>query len=329
VLIGGGRTFVAGADIKEFGKITSEKPRGAGLLPLLLKIEDSCKPVIVAIHGAALGGGLELAMAGHYRVAVGSAQVGQPEVKLGLIPGAAGTQRLPRLAGVAKAVEMCTSGTPIKAEDALKFGIVDRIIVGDLLAGAVAFAREVADKPALKTRARGEKLGNTTENAAIFSFARDSVEKKQRGLAAPVAVIDAIEAATKLPFEEGREAEQKLFLECLFFEQSQSLIHIFFSEREISKVPDIPRETPSLTIKSAGVVGAGTMGGGIATVLANAGMPVFLKETDQTALDRGMATIQLNYANSVKRGRFTQQDVDERLSRIKPTLTGTISRMWI
>src|ERR1700739_3199964 len=159
VLIGGGRTFVAGADIKEFGKITSGKARGAELLPLLLKIEDSAKPVIVAIHGTAFGGGMELAMAGHYRVAVAAAQFGQPEVKLGLIPGAAGTQRLPRLAGVAKAVEMCVSGNPINAEEALKLGIVDRIIEGDLLAGALTFAREVAGKPAPKTRQRNEKLG--------------------------------------------------------------------------------------------------------------------------------------------------------------------------
>src|ERR1700747_863006 len=199
VLIGGGRTFVAGADIKEFGKMTSGKPRGAGLLPLLLKIEDSSKPVIVAIHGTAFGGGLELAMAGHYRVALSTAQVGQPEVKLGLIPGAAGTQRLPRLAGVAKAVEMCMGGNPIKAEEALKFGIVDRIIEGDLLAGAVAFAREVADKPAPRTRERHEKLGNAVENALIFSSARETAAKKQRGLLAPVAAIDAVEAATKMP----------------------------------------------------------------------------------------------------------------------------------
>src|ERR1700722_8971136 len=159
VLIGGGRTFVAGADIKEFGKMTSDKPRGAGLLPLLLKIEDSSKPVVVAIHGTAFGGGLELAMAGHYRVAVSGAQVGQPEVKLGLIPGAAGTQRLPRLAGVAKAVEMCTGGNPVKAPDALGAGIVDRLIDGDLLKGALAFAREAAAKPAPKTRERNQKLG--------------------------------------------------------------------------------------------------------------------------------------------------------------------------
>jgi 3-hydroxyacyl-CoA dehydrogenase len=321
VLIGGGRTFVAGADIKEFGKMTSGKPRGAGLLPLLLKMEDSSKPVVVAIHGTALGGGLELAMAGHYRVAVSSAQVGQPEVKLGIIPGAAGTQRLPRLAGIAKALEMCTTGNPLKAEEALKFGIVDRIVEGDLLAGAVAFAREVAGKPAPKTRDRNEKLGKPSDNAPIFSSARETVTKKQRGLLAPVAAIDAIEAATKLSFEEGCQAEQKLFVECLFSEQSKSLIHVFFSEREVSKIPDIPKETTTLLIKSAAVVGAGTMGGGIAMVLANAGFPVLLKEADQAALDRGLATIKSNYANSVKRGRFSQEAADERFHRITPTLS--------
>jgi len=321
VLIGGGRTFIAGADIKEFGKMTSGKPRGEGLLPFLLKIENSSKPVIVAIHGTAFGGGLEVAMACHYRVAVSSAQVGQPEVKLGIIPGAAGTQRLPRLAGVAKAVEMCTTGNPVKAVDALQFGIVDRIIEGDLLPGAIAFAREVAAKPAPKTRERQEKLGNAAENAPIFAAARETVAKKQRGLLAPVAAIEAIEAATKLPFAEGCQVEQALFTECLFSDQSKALIHVFFSEREVSKIPDVPKETPLLPIKSAAVVGAGTMGGGIAMVLANAGIPVTLKDADQAALDRGLATIQSNYANSVKRGRFTPQDADERLKRITPTLS--------
>jgi len=321
VLIGGGRTFVAGADIKEFGKMTSGKSRGPGLLPLLLKIEDSSKPVVMAIHGTAFGGGLELAMAGHYRVVVPSAQVGQPEVKLGLIPGAAGTQRLPRLAGVAKAVEMCVGGNPVKAEEALKSSIVDRIIEGDLLAGAVAFAREAASKPARKTRERNEKLGNAAENAQIFSSARETAAKKQRGLLAPVAAIDAVEAATKLSFEEGCKLEQKLFIECLFSEQSKSLIHVFFSEREVSKVPDVPKETPITPIKSAAVVGAGTMGGGIAMVLANAGIPVILKDADQPALDRGLATIQKNYANSVQRARFSQQVAEERFKRITPTLT--------
>jgi 3-hydroxyacyl-CoA dehydrogenase len=320
VLIGGGRTFVAGADIKEFGKMTSGKSRGPGLLPLLLKIEDSAKPVIVAVHGTAFGGGMELAMAGHYRVAMATAQFGQPEVKLGLIPGAAGTQRLPRLAGVAKAVEMCVSGNPISAEEALKLGIVDRLIEGDLLAGALAFAREVSGKPAPKTRERNEKLGNTAANALIFSAARETVAKKQRGLLAPVSAINAVEAAAKMPFEEGSKFEQKLFMECLFSEQSKSLIHVFFSEREAAKIPDIPKQTNTIPIHSAAVVGAGTMGGGIAMVLANAGIPVLLKEADQAALDRGLATIQSNYANSVKRGRFSPQVAEERLKRITPTL---------
>jgi 3-hydroxyacyl-CoA dehydrogenase len=321
VLIGGGRTFVAGADIKEFGKMTTGKPRGAGLLPFLLKIEDSAKPIVVAIHGTAFGGGLELAMAGHYRVAVASAQVGQPEVKLGLIPGAAGTQRLPRLAGVAKALEMCTTGNPISAADALKFGIVDKIIDGDLLTGAVAFARGAIEKPAPKTRDRNEKLGNAAENAAIFTSARETAAKKARGLKAPQAAIDAIEAATKLPFTEGCQEEQKLFIDCLFSDQSKSLIHVFFSEREVSKIPDVPKDTPLIPIKSAAVIGAGTMGGGIAMVLANAGIPVLLKETEQAALDRGLSTIKSNYENSVKRGRFTAEAAAERFARISPTLT--------
>jgi 3-hydroxyacyl-CoA dehydrogenase len=322
VLIGGGKTFVAGADIKEFGKMTSGKG-GAGLdLPaLLLKIEDSRKPVVMAIHGNAFGGGLELAMSGHYRVAVVAAQVGQPEVKLGLIPGAAGTQRLPRLAGVGKAVEMCADGNPIKAADALSAGIIDRLIDGDLLAGAVAFAREIADKPPCKTRERNDKLGSAEQNAAIFAAARDNARKKQRGMIAPLAAIEAVEAATKLPFDEGCKLERKLFMECLFSDQSKALIHVFFGEREVAKIPDIPKETPLIPVSSAAVVGAGTMGGGIAMVLANAGIPVLLKEADQAALDKGLANIQKNYATSVKRGRFTQAFVDERLKLIQPTLS--------
>jgi 3-hydroxyacyl-CoA dehydrogenase len=322
VLIGGGRTFVAGADIKEFGKLTSGKrPRGAGMLPMLLRIEDCRKPIVMAIHGTAFGGGLELAMAGHYRVAEVRAQVGQPEVKLGIIPGAGGTQRLPRLAGIAAAVEMCAEGKPISAEQALKFGIVDRLIEDDLLTGALAFAREVAGKPVPKTRELKGKLGTVEQNAPIFAGARETARKKQRGLMAPLAAIEAIEAAVNLPFEKGCEVEQKLFAECLFSDQSKALIHVFFGEREVGKIPDIPKETPLIPINSAAVVGAGTMGGGIAMVLANAGIPVLLREADQTALDRGIATIQKNYANSVKRGRLTQQFVDDCLKRIQPTLS--------
>lgn len=322
VVIGGGRTFVAGADIKEFTKMTSGKAKtGPGLLPLLLKIENCSKPVVMAIHGTAFGGGLELAMSGHYRVAAPNAQVGQPEVNLGLIPGAAGTQRLPRLAGVAKAVEMCTDGKPVKAPDALKAGIVDKLIEGDLLQGAVAFAREVAAKPAPKTRERNQKLGTQEQNSPIFAAARETARKKQRNLMAPLAAIDAIEAATKLPFEQGCEVEAQRFIDCLYSDQSKALIHVFFGEREVAKVPDIPKDTATIAVNSAAVVGAGTMGGGIAMVFANAGIPVVLKEADQAALDRGLANIRKNYATSVQRGRFTQEVVDQRLKLIKPTLS--------
>jgi 3-hydroxyacyl-CoA dehydrogenase len=321
VLIGGGRTFIAGADIKEFGKITSGKnPRGPGLLPLLLRIEDS-KPVVMAIHGTAFGGGLELAMAGHYRVAAPYAQLGQPEVKLGIIPGAAGTQRLPRLVGVAKAIEMCADGNAISAREALNFGLVDRLIDADLLGGALAFAREIAGKPAPKTRERNDKLGTPEQNAPLFAAAREKARVKQRGMKSPLAAIDAVEAATKLPFEQGCEVERKLFDECLYSDQSKALIHVFFGEREVAKIPDIPRETAIVPVSTAAVVGAGTMGSGIAMVFANAGIPVLLKDADQPALDRGLATIQKNYASSVKRGRFTQEFVDERLKLIRPTLS--------
>jgi 3-hydroxyacyl-CoA dehydrogenase len=320
VVIGAGRTFVAGADIKEFIKMTSSGARRATLLPLLLHIEDSGKPVVMAIHGNAFGGGLELAMAGHYRLASPSAQVGQPEVKLGIIPGAGGTQRLPRLVGVAKAVEMCAEGMPVPAREAAALGLIDRLIEGDLLAGSVAFAREIADKAAPKTRERMKKLGAAEEAVAIFAAARQAARKKQRGQKAPLAAIDAVEAATKLPFEEGCEAEAKLFTECLFSNQSKALIHVFFGEREVAKIPDVPRETPVIPVNRVAVIGSGTMGGGIAMVFANAGIPVLLKDVDEAALNQGMTKIRKNYAGSVQRGRFTQAFVDERLQLIKPVL---------
>jgi 3-hydroxyacyl-CoA dehydrogenase len=322
VLIGAGKTFVAGADIKEFGQVTSGKMQGGiAFVPMLKRLEDLDKPVVMAIHGTAFGGGLELAMAGHYRVASPDAQVGQPEVKLGIIPGAAGTQRLPRLAGVAKAVEMCAEGNPVKAKEALALGIVDRIVEGDLLKGAVAFAREVAGKPAPKTRDHKDKLGNPEQNAAIFAAAREAAKKKARGVLAPQAAIDAVEAATRLPFDQGVEFERELFTKCLFSDQSKALIHVFFGEREVAKIPDVPKETSVIPVKSAAVVGAGTMGGGIAMNFANAGIPVLLKETDQAALDRGVNTIRKNYENTMKKGRLTQQQMDERMALIRPTLT--------
>ena len=319
VVIGAGSTFIAGADIREFGKMVSgERPR-ISLLPLLLAIEDSPKPVVMAIHGQALGGGLEVAMAGHYRVIAPGAQVGQPEVKLGIIPGAGGTQRLPRLAGVAKAVEMCAFGEPISAPEALALGIADRIIEADLLGGAVAFAREVENRPASKTRERQEKLAGF--DPSVFAAARDTAQKTRRGQRAPLAAIDAVEASPKLPFEEGCRVEARLFNECLYSNQSRALIHAFFGERTVNKIPDIPKNTPLREIRRAAVVGAGTMGGGIAMNYANAGIPVIVKEVSEEALDRGLSTIRKNYANSVAKGRFSQAMMDERMALITPQLT--------
>lgn len=318
VLIGGGRTFIAGADIKEFGKITSGKKVAAiGLAEVCLIIEDSAKPVIMAIHGTALGGGLETAMAGHYRVAVASAQVGQPEVKLGIIPGAAGTQRLPRLAGLPIALDMCVYGAPISATAALDCGIVDDVIMGDLLTGAVAFARDKAGLPFLKTRDRQEKL----EDDGALAAARAKLAKRGRALLAETRAIDAIEAATQLDFTAGCAKEAEYFQECLFSDQSKGMIHSFFGERAVAKIPDLAKETPVLPVKSVAVVGAGTMGAGIAMVYANAGIPVLLKETTAEALERGLATIRRNYASTVQKGRLTEDDMAQRLSRITGTLT--------
>jgi 3-hydroxyacyl-CoA dehydrogenase len=319
VVIGGGRTFIAGADIREFGKVVSgEKPRG-NLHPLLREIEDCPKPVVMAIHGTAFGGGLEVAMAGHYRVIAPTAQVGQPEVKLGIIPGAAGTQRLPRLAGVAKAVEMCAFGEPVSARDAYASGIVDAIIEGDLLRGAAAFARDAAGRPHSKVRERSEKLQGA--DPAIFERARQQAAKTRRGQFAPLAAIDAVEAATKLSFDEGCARESELFDRCLYSTQSKSLIHAFFAERGVSKIPGIPKDSPVYEIRRAAVIGAGTMGGGITMNYANAGIPVIVKETSQEALDRGMAIIRKNYANTVKKGKLSQAAMDQRLALITPQLT--------
>jgi 3-hydroxyacyl-CoA dehydrogenase len=323
VLIGGGRTFIAGADIKEFGKVVRGEKKEGSLLPLLLALEDSPKPVVAALHGSAFGGGLEIAMACAYRVADQAAQVGQPEVKLGIIPGAAGTQRLPRLAGVERAVEMCVSGAPVKAADALAVGIVDQLIEGDLLAGALAFirARLATNTTHPKTRERSDKLGDEATNAAIFAAAREQAKKTARGLTAPFAAIDAVEAATKLPFDEGVQVERKLFEQCLFSDQAKALMHVFFAEREVAKIPGLAPEAKPIEIKQAAIIGAGTMGGGIAMNFANAGVPVLLKETEKAALDRGIATITKNYSNTVKKGRLTEEAMQQRLALITPTLS--------
>jgi len=311
VIIGGGRTFVAGADINEFVEIIG---RGAGrgampvFHPVLFAIEDCTKPVIMAIHGTALGGGLELAMAGHYRVATPDAQVGQPEVKIGLIPGAGGTQRLPRLAGVVKAAEMCAFGEPISARAALEAGIIDCIIEGDLLAGAIEYTKK-AERP------------RRTRDLPVTPADVSEVRKKLRGpLIAPRAALDAVEAAMTLPFEEGIRREGEIFERCLHSDQCKGLIHAFFAERAVAKIPDIPKDTPVYPIRQAAVIGAGTMGGGIAMALANSGIPVRIKEAEQAALDRGLAAIRKNYERSIKSGRLTGAAAEERIARISPQL---------
>jgi 3-hydroxyacyl-CoA dehydrogenase len=324
VIIGGGRTFIAGADIKELELAASGRGSGPPKFhDILARIEDSSKPVIMAIHGTALGGGNEVAMAGHYRVAVPDAQIGQPEVNLGIIPGAEGTQRLPRLVGVAAAVDLCVSGKPIRAPEALKLGLIDRVIEGDLLTGAAAFAREIADKGGAlrKTRELSDKLGSEFVDASIFAAGRDQARKTRRNMIAPLKAVDAIEAAVNLPFDEGCQKEREIFEECIASDQARALIHAFFAERAVSKIPDIPKETAVYNIRQAAIIGAGTMGGGIAMACANAGISVRLKEVEQAALDRGLATIRKNYENSVKKGRFSQEVMDQRMALIHPQLT--------
>ncbi len=325
VLIGAGSTFIAGADIKLFETITTREgslERSRTVHARLRHIEDCPKPLVAAIHGAALGGGLEFAMACQYRVAVRSAKVGQPEVQLGIIPGAGGTQRLPRLAGAAMALEMCTLGQHIPAERALAEGIVDRIIEGDLLAGAIAFALEMAESGVVrKSREEHDKLADRTAAVVACAETRHGIKKIARGAHAPYAVVDAIQAGIERGFDEGSEREMELFADCVLSSESRAMVKLFFAEREIAKIPDVPKDTPAVEIRSAAVVGAGTMGGGIAMNFANAGIPVLLKEVTQEALDRGLATIRRNYESSLAKGRITREFLDRTLGLITPTLT--------
>ncbi len=310
VVIGGGRTFAAGADINEFVRYTS----GQGPWPVFHRwldaIEDSTKPVVMAIHGQAFGAGLELAMAGHYRVIAADAQVGQPEVKIGLIPGAAGTVRLPRLVGVRKAAEMCAFGDPLSAKSALEAGLVDGIIDGFLLGGAIAFARQA--QAVRRTRAL-----SVTPDAGAIAEVRARCKKH---LEAPLAAVEAIEKTSALNFEDGCHAEAEIFRRLMLSDQCKSLIYAFFAERTVAKVPGINKDTPVFPVREVGVIGAGTMGGGIAMALANAGLRVRLKDTEQAAVDRGIAAIRKNYERSVKSGRMTADAVAERMSRITPQI---------
>jgi 3-hydroxyacyl-CoA dehydrogenase len=318
VLIGAGRSFIAGADIRQFGTRRPPPVPGRRTHEVL---DASQKPVVAAIHGYALGGGLEIALASHYRIAVPSAKVGLPEVLIGILPGSGGTQRLPRLIGPKAAMEMIVSGRHVPAEEANKLGIIDELAPedGDLRAAAIAMARRVADtRPVPRIRDRDEKLAEAKTDPGIFEAMRKSIARRARNQKAPYHCITAVEAACTMLFDEGAKRERELFDELENSAEARALRYAFFAEREVAKLPDIPRETPLRPIKTAAIVGAGTMGGGIAMSFAEFGFPVKLLEVSQEALDRGLARIRSNYETSVKRGSLTEAEMQRRLKLIEP-----------
>jgi 3-hydroxyacyl-CoA dehydrogenase len=325
VLIGAGTTFIAGADIKAFDVLKTPADamtRSAGTHALLKRVEDATKPLVAAIHGNALGGGLEVAQACHFRVATKDAKVGQPEVLLGIIPGAGGTQRLPRLAGAKMALEMCTDGKPVPAPKALAAGIIDHIVDGNLLDGAIAFAKAKAKARDVR-KVREIVIGPDGVKGGLEACEamRASLKKTAKGMAAPYAAVNAIEAGLKLPFDQGSVRERELFADCVASTESKALRHLFFAEREVAKVPDVPKDTPTKDIKRAAVIGAGTMGGGIAMTYANAGIRVLLKDVDNAALERGLGTIRRNYDVTMSKGKMTAEQVEKTMALITPTTT--------
>ena len=315
VIICRGRTFIAGADIREFGK--PRQPPNTNDVRRVM--ESSQKPLVAAIHGTALGGGLETALACHFRVAVPEARVGLPEVKLGILPGGGGTQRLPRVVGVQKALEMIVLGEPISAAEAAEVGLVDEIVSGDLLDGAIAFAKRALEEnlPLRRVRDDDSKVAPARGKPEIFSEFRRRVARKTRGFNAPENCIRAIEAAVELPFDEGLQREQELSAELHSGGQAPAQRYYFFAERQARKIPDVPPSTPTRTIESVGVLGAGTMGGGIAMNFANAGIPVTIVEVSRDALDRGLGVVRGNYERSAKRGRFTDDEVERRMGLLR------------
>ena len=319
VLVCAGRTFIAGADITELG---SGGPQGASLLDVQNMMEGSPKPIVAAIHGTALGGGLEVALCCHYRVGVASAQFGLPEVKLGLLPGAGGTQRLPRIVGAQMALEMMGIGDPIDAAKALEVGLISEIVTGDLTGGGIAFAKKLlAEKrPLVRVRDNDTKIAPARGKPEIFTAFRAAHARKNRGFLAPEYNIRCVEAAVNLPFDEGIAVEGKLFRELLQGPQSAAQRYMFFAERQAAKIPDVPADTPQIPVNKAGVIGAGTMGGGITMNLVNAGIPVTIVETSQEALDRGLKVVRGNYENTARKGKLTQADVEGRMALITPSL---------
>ncbi len=320
VLICEGRTFIAGADISEFGGAQ----KGASLFDAQAMIENAPKPVIAAIHGTALGGGLEVALTCHYRVAVPSARCGLPEVNLGLLPGAGGTQRLPRIVGPEKALEMVTSGQHVPAEDCHRMGLVDEMArEGHLREDAIAFAEKVVaeHRPLTKVRDLNDKVEAARGKPELFADFRKANARKFRGFRAPEYNIQCIEAGVNLPFDEGMAVERRLFVELLTGAQSAAQRYAFFAERQANKIPDVPDDTPVRPVRKVGIIGAGTMGGGIAMNFLNAGIPVTIVEVEQGALDRGLKIVRGNYERSVKSGRFTMETVDQRMGLIAGALS--------
>lgn len=314
VLTCAGRTFIAGADITEFGK----PPMAPSLIETITDIDLVSKPTVAAIHGTALGGGLEIALGCNYRVASKDAKLGLPEIKLGLIPGAGGTQRLPRLIGIEKALPIILSGNPIPAQQALKDGLVDEIVEGDLAAGAIAFARQAiaSGKTLKRARTMEEKLEAFRANPDAFNEVAAKAAGRNKGLKAPVAAIEAVKMTLSVPFEEAIKREREMFIALLSSEESKAQRHAFFAEREATKITDMPAGTKAREIKHAAVIGGGTMGGGIAMCFANAGIPVTLIETTEEFLNTGIARIKATYESTAKRGGMTEADVEKRMGLI-------------
>ena len=315
VIICEGRTFIAGADISEFGK----EPKGPSLFEVQEFIEDSDKPVIAAIHGTALGGGLEVALTCHYRIAVPSAKCGLPEVNLGLLPGAGGTQRLPRVVGVEKALQMVTSGQHVPAKQCLEMGLVDEISNEDnLRQDSISFAKKIVseNRPLVKISEMNDKVEAARGNENIFKDFRASIARKARGFLAPEYNIQCIEAAVNKSFTEGIKVERKLFMELVTGTQSAAQRYAFFAQRQVAKIPDIEPDTEIKPFTSIGVIGAGTMGGGISMNFANVGIPVTIIEQSQERLDKGLGIIRKNYENTANKGRITFENVEERTALI-------------
>ncbi|WP_120994395.1 3-hydroxyacyl-CoA dehydrogenase NAD-binding domain-containing protein [Stutzerimonas urumqiensis] len=309
-----GNTFIAGADIKEFGK----PPQSPSLPEVIEVIEGLGKPSVAVIHGTALGGGLEVALGCHYRIARNDAKVGLPEVKLGLLPGAGGTQRLPRLAGVAKALDMIVSGQPIGAAEAVEHHIVDELFEGDVVEAGLAYAHRMVEEGRAPRRTGEQTLGlEGADNAELIAAKHAEVAKRMRGLFSPLRCIAAVEAATQLPLAEGLKRERELFAECLQSPQRAALVHSFFAERQTSKIADLPADVKPRTVKSAAVIGGGTMGVGIALCFANAGVPVKLLEINEDALGRALQRAHDTYGASVKRGSLTEAAMEKRLKLVE------------